>query len=92
MTRDIRNIVVLTGAGVSAESGVPTFRSLNGSTYWEVAGCDGAPQYHSIEAICTPEALLRDRGLVLDFYDQRRRALATVAPNAAHRALGRANC
>jgi NAD-dependent deacetylase len=83
----MRNIVVLTGAGVSAESGVPTFRSVNGSTYWEVTGSDGVPKYHRVEEICTPEALLADRDLVLDFYDQRRRALAGVAPNPAHRAL-----
>jgi len=87
MARDIQNIVILTGAGVSAESGVPTFRSLSGSTYWEVTGSDGDPVFHRVEDICTPEALSRDRALVLDFYDQRRRALATVVPNAAHVAL-----
>jgi NAD-dependent deacetylase len=89
MARDIQNIVILTGAGVSAESGVPTFRSISGSTYWEVTGRDGAPQFHRVEDICTPEALRQDRALVLDFYDQRRRALETVEPNAAHQALAR---
>ena len=87
--RDIKNIVVLTGAGISAESGVPTFRTKNGSTYWEVTGGDGVPKYHRVEEICTSQALAANRGLVLDFYDQRRRALGSVAPNAAHRALAR---
>jgi NAD-dependent deacetylase len=89
MAHDIQNIVVLTGAGVSAESGIPTFRSISGSTYWEIRDSDGVPKYHRIEDICTPEALAANRPLVLDFYDQRRRALGTVAPNPAHRALAR---
>lgn len=76
--RDIGNIVILTGAGISAESGLDTFRGPGG--LW--AG-------HRVEDICTPEALARNRPLVLDFYDQRRRALETVRPNAAHEALGR---
>jgi NAD-dependent deacetylase len=75
---DIRNIVVLTGAGVSAESGVATFRGPGG--LWEG---------HRVEDVCTPEALARDPDLVLDFYDQRRANLARVAPNAAHHALAR---
>ncbi|QTH22531.1 NAD-dependent deacylase [Rhizorhabdus wittichii] len=75
---DIRNIVVLTGAGISAESGLNTFRGPGG--LWEG---------HRVEDICTPEALARNRALVLDFYDQRRAALATVAPNAGHVALAR---
>jgi NAD-dependent deacetylase len=75
---DIRNIVVLTGAGISAESGLDTFRGPGG--LW--AG-------HRVEDICTPEALARNRALVLDFYDQRRAALGTVQPNAAHEALAR---
>lgn len=75
---DIHNIVILTGAGVSAESGLGTFRGPGG--LWEG---------HRVEDICTPEALARNRALVLDFYDQRRAALATVAPNAAHEALAR---
>jgi len=72
------NIVILTGAGISAESGLATFR-----------GPDGLWEGHRVEDVCTPQALARDPGLVLDFYDQRRRALANVRPNAAHEALGR---
>ncbi len=75
---DIRNIVVLTGAGISAESGLNTFRGPGG--LWEG---------HRVEDICTPEALARNRALVLDFYDQRRAALRTVEPNPAHAALAR---
>ena len=73
-----RNIVILTGAGISAESGLATFR-----------GPDGLWEGQRVEDICTPRALARDRGLVLDFYDRRRRALAEVAPNAAHSAVAR---
>ena len=75
---EMRNIVVLTGAGVSAESGLATFR-----------GPDGLWEGQRVEDICTPQALARDPALVLDFYDQRRRRLAEVQPNAAHRALAR---
>lgn len=74
----IRNIVVLTGAGVSAESGVATFR-----------GPDGLWEGHRVEDVATPEAFLRDPVLVHSFYDARRAKLATVTPNAAHRALAR---
>ena len=74
----IRNIVVLTGAGISAESGLATFR-----------GPDGLWEGHRVADVCTPEALARDPELVLDFYDQRRRALGRVQPNAAHAALAR---
>ncbi|WP_313472523.1 NAD-dependent deacylase [Brevundimonas sp.] len=70
------NLVVLTGAGVSAESGVPTFRASDG--LWEG---------HRIEAVATPEGFAADPALVQDFYNQRRRHLARVQPNAAHRAL-----
>jgi len=73
-----RNIVILTGAGISAESGLATFR-----------GPDGLWEGHRVEDVCTPEALARDPELVLDFYDTRRRALAEVQPNAAHAALAR---
>jgi len=69
-------IVVLTGAGISAESGVPTFR-----------GPEGLWEGHRIEDVATPEAFEVDPDTVLAFYDARRRALNTVAPNAAHRAL-----
>ena len=75
---DIRNIVVLTGAGVSAESGVATFRGPGG--LWEG---------HRVEDVCTPEALAHDPVLVHRFYDARRAKLATVEPNAAHAALAR---
>ncbi|WP_228479265.1 NAD-dependent deacylase [Microbacterium atlanticum] len=71
-------IVVLTGAGISAESGVPTFRDADG--LWEG---------HDVEDVATPEAFERDPDTVLAFYDERRRALASVVPHAAHRALAR---
>jgi NAD-dependent deacetylase len=74
----IRNIVVLTGAGISAESGIATFRGPGG--LWEG---------HRVEDVCTPEALAADPALVHRFYDLRRAALAEVAPNAAHIALTR---
>ncbi|MDY0910982.1 NAD-dependent deacylase [Microbacterium sp. CFBP9034] len=71
-------IVVLTGAGISAESGVPTFRDADG--LWEG---------HSIEDVATPEGFERDPDAVQRFYDLRRRALSRVRPNAAHLALAR---
>ncbi|GAA1967554.1 NAD-dependent deacylase [Microbacterium deminutum] len=71
-------IVVLTGAGISAESGVPTFRDAGG--LWEG---------HAVEDVATPEGFERDPDTVLRFYDARRRGAAAVAPNAAHRALAR---
>jgi NAD-dependent deacetylase len=77
-THPAANIVILTGAGISAESGLATFR-----------GPDGLWEGHRVEDVCTPEALARDPALVLGFYDARRDALAEVAPNAAHRALAR---
>jgi len=75
---DIRNIVILTGAGVSAESGIDTFRS--GGGLWE---------QHRVEDVATPEAFVRDPDLVLRFYDMRRAAIQTKEPNAAHHALAR---
>ena len=75
---DIRNIVILTGAGVSAESGLATFR-----------GPDGLWEGHRVEDVCTPEAYRRDPALVHAFYDARRAKLSTVQPNAAHEALAR---
>jgi NAD-dependent deacetylase len=75
---DVRNIVILTGAGVSAESGVATFRGPGG--LWEG---------HRVEDVCTPEALAHDPVLVHRFYDERRAKLASVEPNAAHHALAR---
>ncbi|KRB39004.1 NAD-dependent deacylase [Microbacterium sp. Root180] len=71
-------IVVLTGAGISAESGVPTFRDADG--LWEG---------HDVDDVATPEGFARDPDLVQRFYDARRRAVASVVPNAAHRALAR---
>lgn len=76
--REINNIVILTGAGISAESGVATFR-----------GPDGLWEGHRVEDVATPEAFQRDPDLVLKFYDERRAKLQTVEPNAAHKALAR---
>ena len=70
------DLVILTGAGISAESGLATFR-----------GPDGLWEGHRVEDVCTPEALARDEDMVLRFYDARRAALATVDPNAAHESL-----
>ncbi|TXC71641.1 NAD-dependent deacylase [Sphingomonas ginsenosidivorax] len=75
---EIRNIVILTGAGISAESGIATFR-----------GPGGLLEGHRVEDVCTPEALAYDPVLVHRFYDLRRAALREVEPNAAHRALAR---
>ncbi len=72
------NIVILTGAGISAESGLATFRGPGG--LWEG---------HRVEDVCTPDALARDPALVHRFYDERRAALDHVVPNAAHDALAR---
>jgi len=72
----IKTIVVLTGAGISAESGVSTFRDNNG--LW----CN-----HRIEDVATPEGFERNPALVQQFYNQRRAQLASVHPNAAHYAL-----
>ena len=69
-------VFVLTGAGISAESGLPTFRASDG--LW--AG-------HAIEDVCTPEAWERNPGLVWEFYSERRRQGATAQPNPAHVAL-----
>lgn len=78
VNREIKNIVILTGAGVSAESGIDTFRSAGG--LWE---------QHRVEDVATPEAFARDPDLVLRFYDMRRERIQAVEPNAAHRALAR---
>jgi NAD-dependent deacetylase len=74
----IRNIVILTGAGISAESGIDTFRAADG--LWE---------NHRVEDVATPEAFARDPALVQRFYDMRRAAVQTKAPNPAHHALAR---
>lgn len=76
--RFIQNIVILTGAGISAESGVATFRDADG--LWE---------NHDPMEIATPEAFARDPDLVYRFYNARRRQLPSVRPNAAHRELAR---
>jgi NAD-dependent deacetylase len=76
--RFIQRIVILTGAGISAESGVPTFRDADG--LWE---------NHDPMEIATPEAFARNPALVYRFYNARRSKLAEVAPNSAHRALAR---
>ena len=73
-----RNIVILTGAGISAESGIDTFRDAGG--LWEK---------HRVEDVATPEAFARDPELVLRFYDMRRAAIQEKHPNAAHEALAR---
>ncbi|RVQ67205.1 NAD-dependent deacylase [Croceicoccus ponticola] len=78
----IRNIVILTGAGVSAESGIDTFRDAND-------GRGGLWEQHRVEDVATPEAFARDPDLVLRFYDMRREAIQTKKPNPAHHALAR---
>lgn len=79
---NLGRIVVLTGAGCSAESGIDTFRDAND-------GRGGLWEQHRVEDVATPEAFARDPALVLRFYDQRRAAIQTKAPNAAHHALAR---
>jgi NAD-dependent deacetylase len=69
-------LLVLTGAGISAESGVPTFRDANG--LW---------QGHSVEDVASPEGFARDPLLVWKFYSERRANMTSVVPNAGHRAL-----
>lgn len=71
-------VVVLTGAGISAESGLPTFRDAGG--LWEG---------HRVEDVATPEAFEREPDTVQRFYDARRRAVASVVPNPAHLGLAR---
>ena len=71
-----QHIVVLTGAGISAESGLSTFRDNGG--LWE---------QHSVYDVATPEAFQRNRDLVLRFYNERRRQLQDAQPNQAHRLL-----
>lgn len=75
----MKSIVVLTGAGISAESGVPTFR-----------GDDGLWEGHPVEDVATPEGFARDPELVHSFYNGRRsKLLGGIEPNAAHLALAR---
>jgi len=75
---DIRNIVILTGAGISAESGLRTFRAEDG--LWED---------YPVEDVATPEAFRRDPELVQRFYDARRAGVREAQPNPAHEALAR---
>jgi NAD-dependent deacetylase len=75
---DFRHIVILTGAGLSAESGLATFRDK-----------DGIWAKHDYREVATPEGFRANPQLVHDFYNQRRRGLKGVAPNAAHVALAR---
>lgn len=72
----MQKIVVLTGAGISADSGLRTFRDTDG--LWEG---------YKVEEVCTPEAFARNPQLVIDFYNERRRQAQAAEPNAAHRAL-----
>ncbi|MEN8798550.1 MAG: NAD-dependent deacylase [Flavobacteriaceae bacterium] len=72
----MKKIVVLTGAGMSADSGLKTFRDADG--LWEG---------HDVMEVASPEGFARDPALVLDFYNQRRRQLLEVVPNEGHRAL-----
>ena len=69
-------VVVLTGAGISAESGIKTFRDADG--LWEG---------HDVMEVASPQGWAQNKELVLDFYNQRRRHLQEVAPNQAHKAL-----
>ncbi|MDE6827159.1 MAG: NAD-dependent deacylase, partial [Alistipes sp.] len=72
----MKKIVVFSGAGVSADSGLATFR-----------GADGLWAEYRIEDVCTPEALARNRALVVGFYNKRRREMLAAEPNAGHRAI-----
>lgn len=74
----MKKIVVLTGAGISAESGIQTFRDG-----------DGLWHNHRIEEVATPEAWDANPSLVMEFYNQRRRQLFEVEPNAGHKALAK---
>ena len=72
----MKKLVVLTGAGMSAESGINTFRDANG--LWEG---------HNVMDVASPEGWYRDQDLVLDFYNQRRKQLFEVKPNYGHELL-----
>ena len=72
----MKRLVIFTGAGISADSGICTFRDQ-----------DGLWANHRIEDVCTPEASLRNRELVIEFYNMRRKELLTSSPNEAHIAL-----
>lgn len=72
----MKRVVVLSGAGISAESGLQTFR-----------GADGLWEGHRVEDVASPEGWTANPELVLEFYNERRRAVRAAAPNAAHKAL-----
>lgn len=72
----MKKLVVFTGAGMSADSGLATFRDA-----------DGLWAEYRIEDVCTPEALARDRATVVGFYNKRRREMLAAEPNAGHRAI-----
>ena len=72
----MKRLVVFTGAGISAESGIKTFRESGG--LWE---------NYAVEDIATPQAWYKNPELVLDFYNQRRKQVISAQPNAAHLAL-----
>jgi NAD-dependent deacetylase len=72
----MKKLVVLSGAGISAESGLKTFR-----------GDGGLWQGHRVEDVATPEAWARDPALVLEFYNERRRQVRAAQPNVAHKSL-----
>lgn len=72
----MKRLVVFTGAGMSADSGLATFRDS-----------DGLWANYRIEDVCTPEALARNRALVIEFYNKRRRELLAARPNAGHEAI-----
>jgi len=71
-----KKLVVLTGAGISAESGIPTFR-----------GADGLWEGHDVTEVASPQGWKKNRALVLDFYNKRRKAVLEAVPNDAHKIL-----
>jgi len=76
MVSNKKKVVVLTGAGVSAESGIPTFRDANG--LWEG---------HDVTEVASPEGFKKNPALVLEFYNQRRKVAHQAKPNAGHQAI-----
>src|ERR1043166_5949079 len=74
----MKKVVVFTGSGISAESGLKTFRDSDG--LWE---------NYRVEEVATPQAWQRDRAMVLEFYNQRRKQVLEAVPNAAHVALAK---
>lgn len=72
----MKRLVILTGAGVSEESGIATFR-----------GSDGLWENHRVEDVASPEGWARNPAMVLEFYNQRRKQIRKAEPNAAHRAM-----